>query len=87
MGKLAKKLQWQLVTSRRITNLFTAMSRAARAGLAVSRAYHQQFLTFGSNEVTLWTSSKKKITEFQEVMMQQRLAIAGIDQSKTLAEV
>ena len=29
----------------------------------------------------------KKIAEFQEALMQRRLAAAGIDDSKTLAEV
>lgn len=51
--------------------------------------YHQQFLDFfGSDEVTMpGYQLNKKIAEFQELMMQQRLAAAGIDQSKTLAEV
>ena len=51
--------------------------------------YHQQFLDFfGSDEVTLpGHQLNKKIAEFQEVMMQRRLATAGIDESKTLAEV
>lgn len=51
--------------------------------------YHQQFLDFfGSDEVTLpGYQLNKKIAEFQEVMMQRRLAAAGIDDSKSLAEV
>lgn len=51
--------------------------------------YHQNFLDFfGSDEVTLpGYQLNKKIAEFQEVMMQRRLAVAGIDESKTLAEV
>lgn len=51
--------------------------------------YHQQFLDFfGSDEVTLpGYQLNKKIAEFQEVMMDRRLAAAGIDDSKSLAEV
>ncbi len=51
--------------------------------------YHQQFLDFfGSEEVTLpGHQLNKKVAEFQEVIMQRRLAEAGIDESKTLAEV
>ena len=51
--------------------------------------YHQQFLDFfDSDEVTLpGYQLNKKIAELQEVMLQQRLATAGIDESKTLAEV
>lgn len=51
--------------------------------------YHQQFLDFfGGSEVTLpGYQLNKKIAEFQEVMTQERLAAAGIDNSKSLAEV
>lgn len=51
--------------------------------------YHQQFLDFfGSDEVTLpGYQLNKKIAEFQEIMMQRRFVAAGIDDSKTLAEV
>ena len=51
--------------------------------------YHQQFLDFfGSDEVTMpGYQLNKKIAEFQEVIIQKRLAKAGIDDSKTLAEV
>jgi len=49
--------------------------------------YHQQFLDFWQQRSdTAWIPAQQKITEFQEVMMQRR-AIAGIDESKTLAEV
>ena len=50
--------------------------------------YHQQFLDFfGSDEVTMpGYQLNKKIAEFQEVIIQKRLAKAGIDDSKTLAE-
>ena len=50
--------------------------------------YHQQFVDFfGNNEVTMpGYQLNKKIAEFQEVSMQRRLAAAGIDDSKTLAE-
>lgn len=50
--------------------------------------YHQQFLNFfGSDEITMpGYQLNKRIAEFQEVMMQQRLAAAGIDDSKTLVE-
>ncbi len=51
--------------------------------------YHQQFLDFfGSDEVTLpGYQLNKKIAQFQEIMMQRRFVAAGIDDSKTLAEV
>lgn len=51
--------------------------------------YHQQFLDFfGNDEVTLpGYQLNKKIAELQEVMMQQRLAAVGIDDSKSLAEI
>lgn len=51
--------------------------------------YHQEFLEFfGSDEVTLpGYQLSKKIGEFQEVMTQRRLAAAGIDPAKSLAEV
>ncbi|MBV8885343.1 MAG: hypothetical protein JO235_15300 [Chroococcidiopsidaceae cyanobacterium CP_BM_RX_35] len=51
--------------------------------------YHQEFLEFfGSNEITLpGYQLNKKIAEFQEVMTQRRLAAAGVDTSKSLAEV
>ncbi|MES1026488.1 hypothetical protein ABN584_26680 [Gloeocapsa sp. BRSZ] len=60
----------------------------AEAWESVSR-YHQQFIDFfGSDEVSMpGYQLNKKIAEFQEVLMQQRLAAAGIDESKTLAEV
>lgn len=50
--------------------------------------YHQQFVDFfGSDEVTMpGYQLNKKIAEFQEALMQRRLAAAGIDDSKTLAE-
>jgi len=51
--------------------------------------YHQQFIDFfGSDEVTMpGYQLNKKVAEFQEVMTQRRLAAAGIDDSKTLAEM
>lgn len=51
--------------------------------------YHQEFLEFfGSNEVTLsGYHLSKKITEFQVSMAEKRLAVAGIDSSKSLAEI
>lgn len=51
--------------------------------------YHQQFVDFfGSDEVTLpGYQLNKKIAEFQEILTQQRLSAAGIDTSKSLAEV
>ena len=50
--------------------------------------YHQQFVDFfGSDEVTMpGYQLNKRIAEFQEALMQRRLAAAGIDDSKTLAE-
>ncbi len=51
--------------------------------------YHQQFLDFfGSDEITLsGYHLNKKIAEFQEVITEKTLAAAGIDTSKSLAEV
>lgn len=51
--------------------------------------YHQQFLDFfGSDEITLsGYHLTKKIAEFQEVITEKTLAAAGIDPSKSLAEV
>lgn len=50
---------------------------------------HEQFVDFfGGDEVTMpGYQLNKKIAEFQELIMQQRLAAAGIDESKSLAEV
>ncbi|MEP0873427.1 hypothetical protein NDA01_27070 [Trichocoleus desertorum AS-A10] len=51
--------------------------------------YHQDFLNFfGSDEVTMsGYELSKKIAEMQEKVTQQRLADAGIDDSKSLAEI
>uniref|UniRef100_UPI0025B563EC hypothetical protein n=1 Tax=Trichocoleus desertorum TaxID=1481672 RepID=UPI0025B563EC len=51
--------------------------------------YHQDFLGFfGSDEVTMsGYELSKKIAEMQEKVTQQRLADAGIDDSKSLAEI
>jgi len=51
--------------------------------------YHQDFLAFfGSDEVTLsGYQLGKKIAEFQAVLTQKQLAEAGIDESKSLAEI
>lgn len=51
--------------------------------------YHQQFIEFfGSDEVTMpGYQLNKKVAEFQEQMMQQRMSAAGIDDSKSLAEI
>ncbi len=51
--------------------------------------YHQEFIDFfGSDELTLpGYQLNKKIAEFQQEMLQRRLAAAGIDTSKSLAEV
>ena len=59
-----------------------------QAWLSVNQ-YHQQFLDFfGSDEVTMpGYQLNKKIAELQEEMTRQRLAAAGIDESKSLAEV
>jgi hypothetical protein len=50
--------------------------------------YHQEFVDFfGSDEITLpGYQLNKKIVEFQELMTEKRLAEAGIDTSKSLAE-
>jgi S-methylmethionine-dependent homocysteine/selenocysteine methylase len=51
--------------------------------------YHQQFIEFfGSDEVTMpGYQLNKKVAEFQESILQKRFAAAGIDESKSLAEV
>lgn len=51
--------------------------------------YHREFTDFfGSDEVTMsGYQLNKKLAEFQEVVTQKRLAAAGIDQSKSLAEL
>ena len=51
--------------------------------------YHQEFVDFfGSDEVTLpGYQLNKKIAELQEAMTKRRLAAAGIDESKSLAEI
>ncbi len=51
--------------------------------------YHQQFTDFfGSDEITLpGYQLNKKMTEFQEIMLKQRLEAAGVDSSQSLAEV
>ncbi|HCF30394.1 MAG TPA: hypothetical protein DEV81_25070 [Cyanobacteria bacterium UBA11049] len=51
--------------------------------------YHQEFVNFfGSDEITLpGYQLNKKIAELQEIMTEKRLQAAGIDPSKSLAEV
>lgn len=51
--------------------------------------YHREFIDFfGSDEVTMpGYQLNKKIAEFQEVVTQKRLAAAGIDESKSLADL
>ena len=51
--------------------------------------YHQQFVDFfGGDEITLpGYQLNKKIAEFQELITQKQLAVAGIDASKSLAEM
>jgi hypothetical protein len=51
--------------------------------------YHQQFVEFfGADEITLsGYQLNKKIAEFQEVITEKTFAAAGIDPSKSLAEV
>ncbi|MBE9034947.1 hypothetical protein [aff. Roholtiella sp. LEGE 12411] len=51
--------------------------------------YHQQFIDFfGTDEITLpGYQLNKKIAEFQELITEKQLADAGIDTSKSLAEV
>ncbi|MEH2322392.1 MAG: hypothetical protein V7K32_02070 [Nostoc sp.] len=51
--------------------------------------YHQQFVGFfGTDEITLsGYQLNKKIGEFQELITEKRFAEAGIDTSKSLAEV
>jgi len=51
--------------------------------------YHQEFLEFfGNDKVTLpGYQLSKKIAELQETLIQRRLAAAGIDSSKSLAEI
>jgi len=59
------------------------MPRATRAGWQSVEQYHQQFLDFWQRRVTL---PGHQLNKNCIPMMQRRLA-AGIDQSKTLAEV
>jgi hypothetical protein len=51
--------------------------------------YHHQFVEFfGSDEITLpGYQLNKKIAEFQEILTEQTLAAAGLDSSKSLAEM
>ncbi|AFY34546.1 hypothetical protein [Calothrix sp. PCC 7507] len=51
--------------------------------------YHHQFVDFfGSDEITLpGYQLNKKIAEFQEILLQKSLEAAGIDPTKSLAEV
>ncbi|MBD2020882.1 hypothetical protein H6F43_11900 [Leptolyngbya sp. FACHB-36] len=51
--------------------------------------YHQDFLNFfGSDEITMpGYQLGKKIAEFQEVLTKKQLAAAGIDESKSLADI
>ncbi|MCP6759116.1 MAG: hypothetical protein NHB32_10205 [Fischerella sp. CENA71] len=51
--------------------------------------YHQQFLEFfGSDEITMpGYQLNKKIAELQEITTEKSLAAAGIDSSKSLAEI
>lgn len=51
--------------------------------------YHQQFMDFfGTDEITLpGYQLNKKIAEFQELITEKSFAAAGIDTSKSLAEV
>jgi hypothetical protein len=51
--------------------------------------YHQDFLDFfGSDEVTMsGYQLGKKIAEFQEILAKKQLAEAGIDESKSMAEI
>ncbi len=51
--------------------------------------YHQQFIDFfGSDEVTMpGYQLNKKVAEFQDILMKQNLSNAGIDNTKSLAEL
>ena len=51
--------------------------------------YHQEFIDFfGSEEVTMpGYQLNKKVAEFQEILTQQRLKAAGVDESKSLSEL
>jgi len=51
--------------------------------------YHQDFLDFfGSDEITMsGYQLGKKIVEFQEILAKKQLAEAGIDESKSMAEI
>lgn len=51
--------------------------------------YHQDFLEFfGSDHVTMsGYELGKKLTEFQEILTRKRLEEAGVDESKSLAEI
>jgi hypothetical protein len=51
--------------------------------------YHREFIDFfGSDEVTMpGYQLNKKIAEFEQAVMQKRLAAAGIDESQSLADL
>ncbi|WP_009631817.1 hypothetical protein [Synechocystis sp. PCC 7509] len=51
--------------------------------------YHQQFIEFfGSDEITMsGYHLNKKVAEFQELLMKQNLSAAGLDDTKSLAEL
>ena len=51
--------------------------------------YHQQFIDFfGSDEITMpGYQLNKKVAEFQDILMKQSLSNAGIDNTKSLAEL
>jgi len=51
--------------------------------------YHQQFIEFfGSDEVTMpGYQLNKKVAEFQDILMKQNLSNAGIDDTKSLAQL
>lgn len=51
--------------------------------------YHQQFIDFfGSDEVTMpGYQLNKKVAEFQDILIQKNLSAAGIDDTKSLAQL
>jgi hypothetical protein len=60
----------------------------AAAWLSVEQYHHQFVNFFASDEITLpGYQLNKKISEFQDVLLQAHLAAAGIDPHKSLAEV
>ncbi|MEH2331720.1 hypothetical protein [Nostoc sp.] len=71
------------------SNLYSDASDLLEEAWQSVEKYHQQFVDFfGTDEITLpGYQLNKKVAEFQEVITEKTFAAAGIDTSKSLAEV